>query len=185
MEITLIALGIAAFLCTISIFYSTLVFGISPMPTSLPVKKVILELLNKYKQGKTIYELGSGWGTLVSALSSELPAFHITGFERSPVPYVYSLIVNRITRRRNSRLKYKDFFGVSLAETDIVVCYLCTDLMTKLKHKIETDLRQGALVISSTFAVPGWEPIETVTAKDLYRSKVYVYRMGEQEKIPV
>ena len=49
--------------------------------------------------------------------------------------------------------------------------------MTELKPKLEAELRPGALVLSNTFAVPGWQPVATRTADDMYRSAVYLYRL--------
>ena len=170
---------VAVFLCAISIVWFTVVCGISPMPTSSRVKQVILELLKRYESGYRIHELGSGWGTLTSSISGAFPDAQITGYERSPVPFLCSVVVNKLFRRNNCRLKFKDFFGASCAEADTVVCYLCPGIMRRLKPKLENELRRGSLVVSSTFAVPGWQPIETVALNDLYHTKVYVYRKNE------
>ncbi|MCG8323473.1 MAG: hypothetical protein MI921_28515, partial [Cytophagales bacterium] len=67
----------------------------------------------------------------------------------------------------------------SYADADVVVCYLCPDIMRRLAPKLEDELRGGSMVISSTFAVPGWQPVDTITLNDLYQSKVYVYRKNE------
>lgn len=118
------------------------------------------------------------WGTLVLAISSTFPEHQVTGIERSPIPYLYSLIITKLLGRNNCHLLYMDLFKTSLNDTDIVVCYLCTSLMQRLKEKLEKELINGALVISNTFAIPGWEPIESITANDFFRSKIYVYRKG-------
>lgn len=170
---------IASLFCAISIFYSTIVYGVSPMPTSKQVKQVILDLLNRYNAGYRIYELGSGWGTLTSSISGAFPDYQVTGFERSPLPFLFSVAANKILNRKNCQLKYKDFFRTSFAETDIIVCYLGPNVMSRLKPKLEKELKHGSVVISSTFAVPGWQPIETITSSDLYHSKVYLYRKND------
>lgn len=131
-----------------------------------------------------IYDLGSGWGTLVFAISSKSPDYHVKGFERSPVPYLYALLLNKVTGRSNCNFIFTNFFSISLKEADVVVCYLCTELMDQLKTKLERELKPEALVISNTFALPEWQPVETVTANDLYRSKVYVYRKKSRQEIP-
>ena len=51
--------------------------------------------------------------------------------------------------------------------------------MEKLKPKLEAELPAGALVLSNTFAVRGWDPIEVRTAPDVHASQVYLYRVGD------
>ena len=43
----------------------------------------------------------------------------------------------------------------------------------------KAELPSGALVLSNTFALPGWRAIEERTVPDIHRSKVYLYRKGE------
>ena len=176
MSIIMIILILFPILCALAILHSTIKHGISPMPSSHKVQPVILRLLKKYNSGKIIYDLGSGWGNLVLAISNANPKYRIIGIEHSFVPYLFSQLFRLISGDKRSWFRYKDFFTVDLKDADIVVCYLCTDLMTKLKMKFEQELKEGTVVISSTFAVPGWEPIEIVTVDDWYRSKIYVYK---------
>lgn len=136
----------------------------------------MLQLLSKHGSGRNVYDLGSGWGTLIFAISARFPDYRVTGYERSTFPFLCSWFLSLLIGKNNCRVKYEDFFNISLAKTDIVVCYLCTSLMTRLKEKFENELKPGALVISNTFAIQGWQPIETITAKDFYHSKVYIYR---------
>ncbi len=180
MTFILVALLVATLISCLSIFYTTLVSGISPMPTSRSVKNILLKLLATHQAGNKVYELGSGWGTLVFPIAREFPHHQVTGLERSPIPYLYSQLVNRILQRKNITFIHTNFFNQSFAETDTVVCYLCTGLMSRLKEKLEKELAVGALVVSNTFAVPGWKPIEVIIANDMFRSKVYVYRIGMQ-----
>ena len=146
------------------------------MPSSCKVKSEILRLLKKHKSGNIIYELGSGWGTLVFPISNSDPEYQVIGIEYSLIPYLFSQLFKRITQNKQSQIQHKNFFDASLKEADVVICYLCTGLMAKLKKKFEQELKEGAVVISSTFAVPEWEPVEIVTVDDWYRSKLYVYR---------
>lgn len=178
MAFIFIPLFIILFTILISIVYFSITCSISPMPTSGPVKKVIIELMKKYYSGHRVFELGSGWGTLAFEISLSFSGVQVYGFERSPVPYLYSKFVKKILGRKNVKLEYKDFFKTDLNETDMIICYLSTDLMTKLKDKLDKEMKPGSLLISNTFAVPGWIPVETIRAGDLFRSCVYVYKKG-------
>ena len=144
------------------------------MPTSRKVKKALFTLLPPV-QGK-IYELGSGWGHLIFPLASRFPKASIHAYEGSPLPWLVSKGVQKVVRKPNLTLHRKDFFDVSLQDANLVVCYLFPGAMSRLKEKFERELKPGALIVSNTFAIPGWEPEKVIQADDLWKSNVYLYR---------
>ena len=46
----------------------------------------------------------------------------------------------------------------------------------RLARKLADELAPDSLVLSSTFALPGWEPQRVRQAADLYRTRIYTYR---------
>ncbi len=147
------------------------------MPTSSKVKKKIEGALPKQVKGK-IYELGCGWGGIASLLASRYPHCEVLAFEVSPIPWLYTAIVKRLSRLPNMTLFWKDFFQESLGDADLIVCYLYPGAMERLKRKFDQELKPGTVVISNSFAIPGWEPQEVLQVGDFYRTKVYVYKKG-------
>ncbi len=158
-----------------SIVYWSIRNGISPMPTSLKVKKGLFELLPEKVEGD-VYELGSGWGTLVFPLAVRYPETHVIGYETSLIPYWISYGFLLAFPKRNLALKRQDFFQVDLKGAHLIVCFLYPGAMEKLKEKFEKELQPGTLIVSNTFAIPGWKPIQIQEVKDLYRTKIYLYR---------
>jgi len=150
--------------------------GITPMPSSKKAKNAILSCIPKEKAGK-IYELGSGWGTLIIPLAKHNPQSQVIGFETSPIPYFASLVRAKISGVKNLCIQRKDFHRVSLEDATCIVCYLFPNAMNQLKEKMERELKEGVAVISNTFAVPGWTPRQTIEIKDFYQSKVYFYTL--------
>jgi hypothetical protein len=148
------------------------------MPSSWKARKAIAALLAEEMKTGSIAELGSGWGTMLPALSRKLPKCAITGFENSPVPFLFSRFLLLCMQRKQIRVIFGSFYETPLSPHDAVICYLYPGAMEKLKLKFSQELRPGSLIISNTFAVSGWEPERTVVLNDLYRSPVYVYRMG-------
>ena len=71
---------------------------------------------------------------------------------------------------------YANFMKVPLHDADLIVCYLFPGGMSKLKPKLEEELKPGTVVISNTFAIAGWTPVEVFHANDIYRSPIYVYK---------
>jgi len=145
------------------------------MPSSHKAKQAILSLLPDEFQGN-IYELGSGWGTLLVHLAMKFPDSQVLGFETSPLPYYLSKL--RLQGKNNSNVSVVklDFFSMPLGEADLIVCYLYPGAMSRLKSKFETELKPGTLIVSNTFAIPGWTPEKVIEVNDLYKTKVYLYR---------
>jgi hypothetical protein len=81
-----------------------------------------------------------------------------------------------LSPRPNLTLIRRDFFRADLGDAALVCCYLYPGAMRRLAPKLERELRPGALVVSNSFLVPGWEPEATRTSDDQYGTPVYLYR---------
>lgn len=170
-------LGIAVLVVVLagclSVLWSAMTLGIGPVPTSRAVRSVMLELTPADATG-TVYELGSGWGGLARALARRCPKAQVIAVEASRVPWAFSALLQRVRPLPNLRIVRGDFFEQPLADADVLVCYLFTGGMQKLAERVK--LKSGAVLVSSTFALPGRVADDTVRASDLYSSPVYRYR---------
>lgn len=169
---------VAAFGAIALVALSTVLTGSPPTPSSPRVRRTVLGCLPARLPGPpggAVYELGAGWGGLGRALASRYPDNPVTGYEISPLPWLASRLAGLILRRPNLRLAYGDFRGAALSDAALVVCYLSADALAALRPKLDRELRPGALVVSCTFPVPGWDPLDSVAANDIYRSPVYLY----------
>jgi hypothetical protein len=171
-----IFLLIAVLFAALSIIGYTIVNGISPMPTSYKARKTMLQLIRKVPFSGAVVDLGSGWGTICHALARAFPNVAVTGYENSRVPFFFSLCIGRFFKRKNLRFVMKNFYHASLRDTGMIMCYLYPGAMTKLKNKFEKELKPGTIVVSNTFAVPGWKPDRVVEVNDFYRTNIYIYR---------
>ena len=166
-----IALGVVLLL----VVYA-LAMGVAPAPTSARVSAVMFSLIPSQIEG-TVFELGSGWGTLAFPLARRLPRCPVQALEFSPLPWLVSKVRHLFNPLPNLTLRRTDFRGVGLSESALVVCYLFPGGMANLKTKLEAELRPGTYVLSNTFAMPGWQPLAVHRADDLYRTPVYLYRV--------
>lgn len=182
MEIVILALVLAAMA---SILLSTVMTGASPLPTSGAVRETMLAVLDAAAEGAgesfnggPIYELGAGWGGLARTLARRYPAQSVRAFEVSLLPWAWSSFRRLLGGPANLSCRLKDFLKADLSDAALVVCYLPGAAMEKLKPKLEAELPAGALVLSNTFALRGWQPIEVRTAPDVHASQVYLYRVS-------
>jgi hypothetical protein len=161
-------------ICTIialSIAIDTVRLGISPMPTSRKAREVLLSLVD---QG-TVYELGSGWGTLAAALSKKN---RVCAFEMAWIPWIISVVQKRLRKAKKLSIERKDFFSENLSNADVVICYLYPGAMQKLGPKFERELKKGAIVLSNSFQLPGRKPDEIFEVGDWMKSTIYCYRFN-------
>jgi hypothetical protein len=160
----------------LSILIGVLRTGISPMPSSQAAIKQILAFVPA--GDGPIFELGSGWGTLAIPLARAHPKRDIVCYELSTIPWLFSVLRARLSGAANLVMRRGDFFQADLSEAQVVVCYLYPGGMTQLQPKLERELSPGAVVLSNTFALPGWKAEEEVKLDDLYRTPVYRYGWG-------
>lgn len=160
---------------TFSVVMWSLHNGIVPMPTSPRVKKCLLSHL-PYSFPQNVLELGSGWGNLAFSLARHYPYSQVTGYETSPVPYFLSRFFHFFLRYPHLTFIRKDFFSVNFLEAHLIVCYLYPGAMQRLKEKLEKELNPGAVLVTHTFAIPGWKPYQVVEVDDLYHTKIYFYK---------
>ena len=171
------------------LFYA-LKTGVPPTPLGRRARRGLLALADdvaKHVAGESghltrIAYLGSAWGGLARALARRFPSARVNAFEWSPLPYgvsvVASLVLGQAWGARNLSFHRQDFFTAPLGDADLVVCYLFPDRMLRLKKKLTHEMKPGAWVLSAVFAVPGWTPVKVSETDDLFRSKLYLYRIG-------
>lgn len=153
----------------------SLITGVPPMPTTAKVRDAIFDLIPAGFDG-SVAELGAGWGSLAIALARRLPAAQIIAVERSPVPWLVAWTAQAVLRLPNLAIRRGNFFQTPLDDVELVVCYLMGDAMRRLGPKLRAELRPGSLIISNTFALPGWEPERVIEVADMYHTRVYLYR---------
>ncbi len=167
------------------IFVYTLISGSPPTPTSGRVRGAMLRLLPRHlplSEIHLIYDLGSGWGGVAPSLSHLYPNHYVVGIERSPIPWVVSRLSAALRGWTNVSFELGDFMQRDLSDASLVVCYLAGTQMEKLGLKLETELKPGALVLTHTFAIPSWRPVDLIRADDIYRSPVYLYEISATSK---
>ena len=166
-----------------SIVIYTLENGISPSPTGAKVKRRLLEVMADLPAPNDIRELGSGWGTLALPIAKQFPDARVTGYENSIVPFVTSRLRWMMASTSNLRLLWTNFHSIDLADADVIVCYQSPGNVSNLRPKFEEELADRAIVVSNTFAVPGWTPSETHRVDDLFKTRIYIYHVGEAKPL--
>lgn len=146
-----------------------LYFGIPFLRTPKSAIKDILELA-EIKPGEKFFELGSGWGEILSHVSKKYRA-NAYGLEVSPI----HLFVSSLLNYNNDlvKIRWADFSDFTLKRADIVYCNLSLKLLKKLEKKFEDEFSPGTRLISYRYYLPHREPKFTY---QVGRVKIYFYQ---------
>lgn len=159
-----------------SIIWSTLILGISPMPSSNKARQAIMQLIGDTGSGP-ILELGSGWGNLLIPLAKAYPQRTIVGYELSLFPWLTSVMLKKVFGLDNLQVYRKNFLHEDLASACVVVCYLFPGGMQAIENKLKAEDGSLKYLISNNFALPSHKPIKTIHIDDFYRSPIYLYQL--------
>ncbi|WP_027858040.1 class I SAM-dependent methyltransferase [Marinobacterium jannaschii] len=161
-------------LVALSIVWSTLQTGISPMMSSGKACRAMLaETENPLV--RPLIDLGSGWGTLVIMAARQYPNQQVIGYELSWLPWLVSVIRKYCLRLDNLTLYRKDFMTTELSSDAILCCYLYPGGMVALEAKLKREQLNGTLIVSNTFALPSSQPTKVIRLDDVYQTPIYVY----------
>ena len=156
-----------------------IVTGIPPFPSTQKEVNAVITLLKQEKipENAVIYELGCGWGTLLSALAKTFPNAKIIGIEISPIPWLFCYI--RMHKFKNVKIKFGNFFSYSLSDADAITAYLMIKPMVKLSKKLEAELKPKTPVVTVAFCFKDQKPTATIQREGLLQSDVTLYKLGK------
>lgn len=146
------------------------------MPTSSKVAKKLINSLPDTIDG-AVYELGAGWGTLAFPLAKKYPLNAIKAYENSLIPYLFCRLRSMIFSQPNLIFHCSDFYDQPLYDAGLIVCYLYTGGMQKLKTKFDSEVNTKTLIVSNTFSIPGLKPLKILEINDIYLTKIFYYHM--------
>jgi hypothetical protein len=150
------------------------VTGVPPMPAKVTEAADVVALLKQadIAEHAVVYELGSGWGSLVIALAIAFPRAQIRGIELSPLPYWVARF--RTRNMPNVRLTRGNFYDCDLKDAHAVTCYLMIKPMPRLAAFLDRMLAPGTPVVAVTFWFRNRQAAAVREGKGL-RGKVALY----------
>lgn len=164
--------------------------GIPNITTAPAIRRKIVEILREdcASQGNGSYnviDLGAGNGSLTRSIARGLPQAQVTGIDICSIANFKARMMMRLSGLRNLEHKRADFYDCDISKADAVVMFLLGSLMGRIREKLESDLKDGTLVISNKFPVGGdWVPLAEIDVRTLYphQKKLFIYRKGMVDK---
>ena len=144
--------------------------------TPVEVAKKIIQLA-ELKPGQKLFDLGAGDGRLVIMAAQETEAYSVGVEMRDDLVERARSEIKKLGLEGRVNMINDDFFNVDLSEADVVTLYLTTSGNERLRPKLESELKEGAKVISHDFEVGNWKP--SVVYRELLGHTIYSYKVGE------
>ncbi len=149
-------------------------------PPSIPTdkktrKNIVNELKNYFTPDKKfkVFDLGCGYGGLVSYLSKNFPNAEVIGVELLSVPYKYSKF--RFRNNPNIKIIKGDLIDQNYRDADAIVFFYKENL--KLSEKLKNELKAGVPILSNNFELLEWQPYKIIEKPDVIRKwKLYCYK---------
>ena len=161
-------------LVVISIVYTSLKVGISPMPSSFKACRAMIEA-TKDNKSQTIIDVGSGFGFLALNFASKYPHTKVIGYEISFFPWAVSMALKWLSRYDNITFHHKNFLNEEFDKESLIVCYLFPKGMSDLEVKLNNENIDITCVVSNTFSFPQKKPKKIIYLDDLYKTPIYIY----------
>ncbi len=146
----------------------------------VPCRKKDLERifrLANLRSYETFYDLGCGNGRVIfyAAKLHQLARVKIIGIELAWPLFALCRLRQLIDNQANVRLKCKSLFNEDLPSADVVYVFgIPKTLNSKLRPKLERELRPGSRVLSYVFPIEGWTP-RVIDKSDEHALPIYLY----------
>lgn len=159
--------------CLLSVGYASL--SLAPW---VPSRKKDLPRIFKLaglKPGEKFYDLGCGNGRLAIYAANNFQAQAI-GVELA-LPLYFVCVIRRLFNGNKLLIfKLKNLFKENLSSADVVYIFGMPDkLKTKMREKLERELKLGARVITYAFPIKDWTP-EIVDKPNERDISIYLYK---------
>lgn len=148
----------------------------SRVPLYLSSPRAAEELAQRLPQQGRLIDLGCGLGGPLARVNKLHPDANLTGVETAPLNWLLAKI--RLSGR--ATIRFGSLWTADLSTYDIVYAYLSPAPMAQLWEKARNEMKPGSLLISNTFAVPGFDADEIVEISkpgDLSHARLLIWRM--------
>ncbi|MDP3771220.1 MAG: class I SAM-dependent methyltransferase, partial [bacterium] len=170
----IVALSVGAVACVT--LWSVAVADAPWVPLSRKGIDAVLNSLGTLPAGTVVVDLGCGDGRVLRAIARRHPAIRGVGIEQSHLLTMFARWWSTLLGFSQLRFERGNFLHRSLADADVVTCYLWPDVMPRLGEKFQRELRPGSRVVVVAFPIPDWHPDHTgVISRG---GRLFVYRMG-------
>ncbi|WP_051304646.1 class I SAM-dependent methyltransferase [Chitinilyticum litopenaei] len=131
-------------------------------------------LVERVPPNARLIDLGAGTGRVLAHLHRHRPDLQLSGIERSPLLWLLGRcsLPSAIDWRRG------DLRRLDLSAFDCVYVFLSSEPMATVWEKVCSEMGEGGMLISNSFAVPDVRPDDVVDCGDWKGGKIMFWRIA-------
>lgn len=164
-----------AFIACVLVFWNGAKEQVPFYMTNRQTWKAIGDLVAR-ENARSVADLGSGAGGIVTFLAKHHPTVQVDGYETAPLLTLVSKLWVAFIRRPNAAILYESLWDADLSQYDVVYCFLSPVPMPGLYEKAKAAMRPGTILVSNSFEVPGVAPVTILEVDDARRTRLFLYR---------
>jgi SAM-dependent methyltransferase len=144
------------------------------VPTPEPVVETMLRMA-KVGPNDVVYDLGCGDGRIPIAAVRDFGAKAGVCIDIDPDRIAEARAnVKQAGVEHKVEVRHADMFQVDTSPATVVTLYLLPDLNLRLRPKLQRELRDGSRIVSQSFSMGDWKPVEQANLAD---RPVYLWRI--------
>jgi SAM-dependent methyltransferase len=155
-----------------ALFLPALFAQVPFFPSSTKVVEALVQELPLEKSFRFI-DLGCGFGEPIFSLARLRPEGTFIGIDVSPFSVLVAWV--RSLFYANVKIRFSNLWKHHLGKYDIVYAFLAPPPMIDLASKLVREAREGRLVISNSFSIPGWSGEQKQTG-DSRQHSLFIYK---------
>lgn len=157
---------------TLSWILPSLFAGGGPYVPTSPESVEVMVRLARLKPIDKVCDLGSGDGRIVIA-AAQAGAGEAIGYEIDPrlIKLSQKNALAAGVPAHTAHFIRRSMWKADLHDVNVVFLYQISYAMTRLSKKLKDELPAGARIISSSFVLPGWEPVKEEGGVKVYVKK--------------
>ncbi len=167
---------LGAFLLLLAVYWTPFRTRVPLFLSGEPVWNKVADLLPVDTPVRFI-DVGSGLGGVVLHLSRRLPQSACVGVELAPLPWLASWVRGRLARS-SARFILGNYNSLDFSQFDVVFAFLSPAAMESLWEKANSEMRDGTLLLSYEFIIPGAKP-DIVIQGNLEDAMLYGWRISK------
>ncbi len=162
-------------------FIVPIFFGvIAPIPSMPAVNRLLIrQIKEKDTSSGDILDIGSGYGFTVFALAKAFPKRRIVACEISCFPLWFSMAGAFLLRRKNITFLRTNGFVYAGQHPEVSSAFFYFPVTKKVRASLSEMARTyHGLLFSNTYAWDDKPVVDVFPARDLFKSRLYVYDLG-------
>ncbi|MCL4344019.1 MAG: SAM-dependent methyltransferase [Nitrososphaerota archaeon] len=140
--------------------------------------------LGRASSSSIVYDLGCGDGSIVMAAARDFRVKKAVGIEIDKK--LSTIASSMVSKLKNAVIINASYDIVDISEANLITIYQGAAENARLKHKFIDELKEGSVIVSHEFGIPGWRPVQFHVLKNgKHYYRIFIYMIQKNMNQPI